>query len=217
MTINETGIFSKVRKCNESFYCLFDTTFDEEGFCVPMPNNTMYPGEYCAKNDDCYSNNCVENLCRGNSTGQECVGDVDCAVGLYCSNKLCTAAAASGMACSSSVKCQADSICVNNVCVKIGSLAENTNATIPATCATFYIRNGACAKGPKLDASAIDPNICNTPGISTPCRYSFESDPSPFNETCYCGMTANNTGLCKKGEGDIAINNVNLLNNLVVC
>lgn len=56
------------------------------------------PGESCTSDSECFSNSCTRSsleksgnqtyVCVGKQKDEECSSDVDCEVGLYCSNKV---------------------------------------------------------------------------------------------------------------------------------
>jgi hypothetical protein len=205
MTNNETGFFVTLRGCNETFeVCPFQAPLDEEDICVNSTTYKKMPGEYCDTKDNCYSANCTaNNICGGQPVGIACKSDMECDVGLYCFNKVCTQTAGAGMFCNDTVKCAADALCVQQACVRLASI-ENDNATVvSATCKSFYVVNNKCSPGPILIGDS-DSNVCNS-GLQKPCLYNITDKNLTWNDSCVCGMHVNSTGVCKPGEGDIAV------------
>ncbi len=179
----------------------------EPDYCRTVRTSpTKFPGEFCLNDTDCFSGKC-NATCQGLSEGAECSDDSQCNTKLFCnSTRQCAPVKKENDDCSSSVKCDSYLVCNNLKCTKIGSLEDNSKATAPAACKSFFILNGTCTAGPTLVRPEEEPTegpiVC--PGK---CTYKL-ADNKEFTEPCVCGRTADGIPLCNPGKGDISTDDV---------
>lgn len=193
-----------LKKCKESKVCDI-TDLHEEQVCKDYYSTPMLlPGEYCRNNTECYSGACTKdsNICNGTLLNDNCISDSECNPGLYCKEHVCVDTKKENNECDSINKCAAGLICNNKICIKIGSKSYNETATAPAACRSFFIDNGVCAPGPKINQS--DKYACPESGI---CTY-FYGDNNNLTEGCHCGMTNTSKAYCNPGRGDVNSENV---------
>jgi len=168
-----------------------------------------FPGEFCRNDTECYSTQCDNNTnkCIGRRFEEACVNDVDCAEGLYCENtkKICVKTIKENQECNSDLKCAPYLVCHKNKCILKASLLNGEPTSTPSACSSFYIRNGKCDDGPKLQRSENDPKVgpikCPNEGV---CSYKF-ADNEILTEPCQCGHTESGELLCAPGAGDVAL------------
>ena len=199
-------MFFELMACPESQVC--DLHFEAEPD-VCMPSYTaplLYPGEYCLNNTECYSGICTASVCIGKKVDGECSEDSQCDAKLYCDaiKKVCIPAKKKGENCGEQERCDVSLVCNNNTCIDIGSLELDVQATAFAACKSFYLFDGKCAVGPKLERGATDPK--EGPIVCTKeCVYSGLEN---FTKPCSCGKTTNGTAFCNPGKGDIKLDDV---------
>jgi len=204
----------EVKPCPESSIC---NVYDYSGstvYCVKdIKIKNLYPGEYCKHSDQCLRGDCDagKKICLLKNTDKTCESDIDCDPGSYCDKGKCESLVAIGDKCNDNVdqpkKCVIDAVCNNEKCTKIGSLDVKNPASNSAACKTFYIKEGKCENGPTLKEN--EPNLACPKGGN--CKYSGgETRP------CQCGFSEGKNEFCSLGEGDILMNDVNLLLLLIV-
>jgi hypothetical protein len=214
---NKTLPLVELKACeNSSEVCNIVHWNDEPNLCAPrLSSPSLYPGEYCTANEECYSGHCrmdpnkkKRSVCVGLSEFSGCVQDADCDVGLFCNAKECVRVQPIGKPCNEQLKCAPEGVCNNGLCVLIGSIEDGHAASVPAACDSFYISGGKCEDGPTLDLdkSPDDPYAC--PADKT-CKYTRKSVPW-ISQSCICGMSSEDKEYCLPGRGDIDSSDVGL-------
>lgn len=115
---------------------------DEYGryVCKEKIYKELYPGLYCNKNEECYSQNCTQNTCIGLLEGKNCTDHRDCHVGLYCNSltSKCEKQKEIGEECDTDARYN-DYDCVNNA----GCLQGKCTEYLSLDEGTFVGQNGA--------------------------------------------------------------------------
>ncbi len=72
----------------EKSYCPWEgALYQKPANCTKQPGSQpILPGEKCSADQDCYSKRCVSGTCQGLKEKATCAGNIECDVGLYCSN-----------------------------------------------------------------------------------------------------------------------------------
>ena len=210
---SETDLTVYLQKCNDTSVCTLTFDPDKNDTCAPTYTTALrYPGEYCAGNEECFSGTCTKNLCQGKDASAACQADIDCNVGLYCNKEagLCQKAAALNDVCSSSVKCALPGVCNGTTCVPLGQLENGKPALVPALCKSFYVANGNCSPGPKLQGmpeNTLAPIKC--PPDTKRCSYKLGD--AEYKESCECGRGSTEDTYCSPGKGDLNLGDVKLI------
>ena len=216
---HEYGVFENegnyyLNLCKSGQYC--DMTGDKyTKVCVP---DVRYPGEYCAKNANCYTNKCAKKTkrCKGKSISEQCNNHADCDVGLFCkvniinhtSSMTCQPVLKEGEDCTSyTYQCGVNSVCNDGICTKAGSLENGEPATNSMACKSNFIMFGKCDEGFKLVRNYYtkQPSVCKEE-----CNY-INSRNEALVKDCVCGMNQINISFCQVLEGDFDFTIVSLL------
>lgn len=140
---------------------------------VPGPTEKNMVGSACSANNDCSSNNCVQNICTAvytgssctyvsdcfsnscdtmtsvcgkSSIGRKCISNEDCTSG-NCSSGICIAVNV-GQPCNSNNDCTSKACSLNNVCIAVGNDFECTTSN---DCVSGNCSGGICrAKGESI-------------------------------------------------------------------
>jgi hypothetical protein len=203
-TMNGSQLLVQLRKCTDNLICPFTGDLDEDEFCI-KPSN-LYPGDYCEDPAFCQSQNCQNNVCKGSIKDANCSADIDCDIGLFCLNNKCSETIKLNNPCNASAKCAVDSICMNGTCIQIASLELAAQTYAPAACKSFYMENGVCKAGPRLDGLTKGDTATPCPEDSK-CKYTA-NDGNSYTEGCTCGMQEENKAVCRIGEGDVDLSDV---------
>lgn len=138
-----TGIqYLTVKNCPQGTKC--DINFTELSYtqyiCNPTVTIKLVPGLYCANFTQCHSLNCKNNKCIGKQEGEQCEGNIDCDVGLYCDrNKKCTILKQIGEDCDNDQQCETIAGCNNRKCIKYLSLKDGELASNRLFCKSMFI------------------------------------------------------------------------------
>jgi hypothetical protein len=107
-----------VDSCDDGYSCTAGDEPTANYTCVADSTSaTSYPGEYCEKASDCFSNVCASSRCKGTALQATCALDTDCDPGLFCDSdtKKCATLLAKDAACSRDAQCDYDNYCHINV------------------------------------------------------------------------------------------------------
>ena len=133
---------------------------------------------------------------------------MDCNPKLYCNTtaKVCLSALHKGDSCNGDT-CDLPFVCNQGKCVEMGSLKEDTKANTKSACASYYLLNDVCIKGPKLERKPADPKVgpIPCPGDKE-CFYSITN--GVIKSSCLRGRTDTGAEFCSVGAGDVPLGDV---------
>lgn len=91
--------------CNKG-YC--QTFYPETNATCTSEPRTRYrfPGHKCISNLECFSQRCINGICKGAELGQDCSSTADCDPELQCKNKSCIIPAGPGEPCNGNGQCE---------------------------------------------------------------------------------------------------------------
>lgn len=188
-----------LKKCSDDKICDFNISLNSsEYYCNEYHTNiSYYPGEYCRNNIECYSNMCINNICKPIAIFEgKCINDIYCNAGFYCdTSNNCKEAIGNNGKCNDTIKCKANLVCNNGVCVKIGSKKLNEEANNKYACESFRISDNKCAKATSCKQKN-EPHQDN-------CEYDEGISSNPE-----CGINKNGHKYCNLGEADVELNEV---------
>ena len=186
-------------------------------------NATLYPGENCTQDIQCYSGHCQNGMCLSNGQGlnKPCLEDSDCDTGYSCikdasnPNPFCYNLLLTGQkGCSSTLlkygkKCMPNLICDGDSCEEIGSKKKGDKVKAPFECYSLFAHYNQsqdtyyCVDGPKLvSSSASVPSVC----IDN-CKYTYKS-PQKIDQTiikpCSFSWNESYSKVCNPGIGDLS-------------
>jgi len=192
--------------CNDTKICPLNF-HDQPDICsLDHVHPTKFPGEFCKIGLECLSGNCLNNTCKGVEAGFKCTSDSVCDAGLYC-NELneCEEAKYENLKCDYKTKCLSTFVCNKGVCTKILSLENGSEASAPLACKSYFIHQGVCFEGPKLQKEeqyedTEGPIPCNNETYL--CSYVVDGK-LKINQLCQCGMADTRDSFCSPGKGDI--------------
>lgn len=104
-----------------------------EGTCAG--DFTLTEGRYCCSDNDCKSETCVNQVCRGISG---CDVDEDCINNNYCSGGSCVSSKSDGSSCSRDAECSVGSGCNVGICTELLSLKVGSYVSDSKFCITNY-------------------------------------------------------------------------------
>jgi len=223
------------QSCNSSSYCdvspsIFQSASSQSRSCVLTQTvvNNRYAGEKCDAQNGCIApNNCTSGVCSGASNSNNCLSNLDCKVGLYCSfagnssnttngtnttntTGVCTAQVSKGAKCLHDFMCQNSQGCWNGVCTDFFSLNLNQsvgNTTIfgSSLCKSGILSsNNTCyglSYGPGMNPNKDGLVPCNFTGSETPCNY-VDNLGNAFSEACQCSYDKNGNSYCRKAYNE---------------
>ena len=226
------GLFH-INPCKSSTSICPLTFGDGNDYCEAKNSSfSLLPGEYCTLSGECWSGECLKNVCTSKAGPNEhCHSDNDCDIGFFCyfpdplstENSKCYPLLDqySSQVCgitSYDMKCKPNLVCTNSKCVKPFSIPINSESSSPLACESFFnhwdpnINKSICTLGNNL--VGISNN--NTPSLcikAKGCSYNLNYSSKIINlPTIPCGISYNQEGktYCSPGRGDL----IEDLNNL---
>ncbi|MCQ2816971.1 MAG: dickkopf-related protein, partial [archaeon] len=136
-----TRIIEQFGRCNtEQTYCFLN---NENWGCGGFKE---FVGAKCSKSDDCFTNKCVDGICKYKDSGEKCNSDKECGIEYYCNSEpICTSYVTEGKEkCSAESKCSPKFVCDGGYCQNKGELEDGIKTTISERCQSFKIVNGTC-------------------------------------------------------------------------
>lgn len=110
--------------------------------CYPIFRNgtcagdlTLTEGRYCCSDNDCKSESCINQVCRGISG---CDVDEDCINDNYCSGGSCVSSKSDGSSCGRDAECSVGSGCNSGICTELLSLKVGSPVSDSKFCITNY-------------------------------------------------------------------------------
>lgn len=191
--------------------------------CQIMQSSTGYPGDFCNKSSDCFSNRCQENFCLGIREDGQCKFLSDCQPGLFCNTTslICQPLRKKFQSCTTIFECSNTLLCNGGICINYfslqnGEIVDNCNSGLAMACSSGFAiyEKGICTCKPAPISARSD--TCTYPGEKC-----FDSS-GKYNKTCQCSYEPTSNGItrrvyCPPFIGDIyfqnaMINFLNLLN-----
>lgn len=112
--------------CSHDKYC--DVMLSSNSTCTSYPETAeFYPGEKCTSDEECHSNSCIANTCKGAGEKESCSSIYDCDPSLMCLYGVCSAGTHPGSSCNRRGECRYGYEC------KYG-------ATSSSVCAPYFSR-----------------------------------------------------------------------------
>lgn len=215
MKTSEPSVGFELNSCASEKICDLKLTEEPDTCSKSYSQPLRFPGEFCRASSECFSNECdvSTKVCKGKSQNASCESDDQCNVKLYCNltSKACEPLAKQDETCTTG-KCGVGLVCENERCLQMGILKKGDKATLPSACETFYIVDGLCAEGPKLQVKKDMVGGQEPIDCQGQCVYKVGND-TTITESCQCGMVSNaSSTFCSPGRGDIDLKDV--LNNL---
>lgn len=167
----------------------------------------LLPGDPCVYSENCASNLCTTGFCVGADFGYNCVADVQCRAGAFCSPAgKCEALAKEGSVCGEGIaKCMNHLTCNVGTCVPIGSMDLNAVANDAMACKSMYVAVDGqgvqrCASAPTLIGFAGKMVEC---AVGSMCKYSLGTPDTELQLPCRCGANPSGKAYCHPGEGNM--------------
>lgn len=197
----ETAI---MRTCPNSKFCFVQSDEpNENAECVNKPTDKHkgYPGMSCQENEDCFKNQCINNVCVGVMQNEECSYVEDCEYGFTCrkvnDKKICTIPLEKGE-CSSDTECKLTHGCYKKNCIPYYSLDNEVIIDDIIESPQFSFCKSGYSNPNRMCSSLnlLDDNVkCDE---SHPCRYGNDMI---IPENCRCGYNPNGDSYCLLGSG----------------
>lgn len=137
-----------VQECDDDQVCVAGSSPTENFTCsdIEKPTTpTLYAGEECDSDSDCYSNDCSKDVCVGLAEDSKCTKDEECSYGLYCDildTKTCVVLLPVDTSCLRDAQCAYGSFCYKapgdqaGTCKKYLSLDSGTQVDF---CGNDYV------------------------------------------------------------------------------
>lgn len=129
--------------CTNGQYCLkYFSGNDMYGVCGTYVYTDRYPGAKCTYDSQCYSDLCVDSVCKGTGSGESCSINKDCDVGLYCdSTKVCAELKEAGETCDDYSQCIMSCGCNKGICTELYSITSGSTTEVECSGHLRYFAN----------------------------------------------------------------------------
>ncbi len=220
-TLKTSNYTYTLNNCSSTQQCPFYNFGQSDSLTCEEKNPaviTLYPGAQCQNNTDCFSNNCLDNVCTNVQNNQKCSLNSECNYGYSCrlnttqqdtlkylssdtnqEDKYCLPQLNEGAECASDYECVNTHGCYNSTCVPYFSLPnghpiENDPPVALSFCQSGYQYNNTCDS-----LVSLNPDVeCSE---SEPCTYTnYIGDKVIKPENCLCGYNPLGTKHCKLGS-----------------
>ena len=216
---NECILFTQgayqVRGCtNSTDFCNvpLSLTPDAPVLCTPIPEfniTTVFPGEICAKTQECLYGECQENRCTGVLENQSCSSTSECAPGHFCDLTCKPQLFVGDNTCKSDFNCvnwakcltvdgATTGVCTEIYSLPVGETVNDCHEGVSQLCAF-----GSCIG--ELQGTCIEPlvNIAGYPHICDTDTQCVANVTGTFYEgQCECGFNPTGLAHCRPFIGD---------------
>jgi len=210
---DEQEKWNYLQPCNQTgYYCPYETaSYGKNATCQPVNSTeSKYPGESCAKADDCLSKNCTASICYGAKKGDSCQIHADCDSGFFCFkekqkenlklngtiNGTCESQKEFDQSCTEDYECVNNCACSMNRCAFYYSALNGIPADNPYVCESGYIKDGKCGAG------LISKNKGQPCSMDEDCEFVDSENKVIGTGKCECGYNAGAFSYCALGTGD---------------
>jgi hypothetical protein len=206
----------QLKNCPKNQECIYNLWFPivySTVSCTSMQVNffsgndygTLVEQDFCSNNEQCSSNNCVNNTCIGKDLGSSCNNSTECSWSYYCesSSHKCERRKQEGLSCRIDEECVNDSECLNGKCTKLYSLKAG-ESVLPFNrsqfCFSNYSLNGICED---LLNDGNAPYFCDA---IVGCNYTTSVSKSSYFDLmhCNCDFRGNGFAFCQLGTNSNA-------------
>jgi hypothetical protein len=194
--------------CGASEYCpvttaIFNATTGANFACKANPTTPIqnrYPGEKCDNNNLCaYNQTCTSGLCTGKASGEACIADTECKVGLYCNTTTCVPQVKAGSNCTTDFMCPNTQGCLNGNCTDYYSVALGVKVPSASFCKSRQVNEGGLCYGLKYNGMTANKDglvKCDI-NATSPCNYT-DSLNVTVTEDCQCSFDKDGQSFCRK-------------------
>lgn len=195
----------KLTNCPTGQYCQFNYSTNIS-YCVDSAarTNYLFPGDSCARNENCVTKLCSSNVCAGLVKAALCTFDYECNPGLFCNKtKKCDDLREEGKPCGKDIgRCKNELTCNLGICAQMGSLDVGIPADNALACKSLFTDTNStgtslCSVGPSLESGTWT-TVCTKDNF---CKYKV--DTKGFLFPCRCGLGSNNESYCPPGLGQL--------------
>lgn len=205
-----------MQSCPEGEICnILSEIPEEKTTCVPKvePTYKRYPGMPCETDDECFSNQCEDNLCKGHKENDNCTSVEQCDYGYTCrkltsesESAVCTKPVEEGGDCIEDTDCSLSNGCLNSKCTAYFSVNDGQSIGTTPSFTPFF---SFCKSG-----YANKDGICQTLNKTKPyeecdeyenaCHYEINGSTESIVllEKCQCGYNPLGKKFCALGSGD---------------
>ena len=183
----------------------------QDAKCVPSKQNDFkrLPSLPCENNNDCLSDNCVNNKCKGKAFKESCISTTECEYGYTCrkdsdNTYKCLEPITTGNKCEKDTDCIHNCGCLNNLCTEYFS-KDNTEKgsefgnDILSFCKSGYSDFlGFCQNLTLLNET----KECSS---ENKCKYknTLTEEIIEKEENCLCGYNTEGNKYCLLGSGNL--------------
>lgn len=196
--------------CTNGEYCIpYWVGYDLYGYCGTYDHTYRYPGAKCTYDSDCFSESCVNNVCKGFESGANCSYSLDCDIGLYCNSNadvsVCSSLKGDGEACDTYWQCDYGYGCNYGICTKYYSILSGSTTEVDCeNHSSVFCDSGTCANNDGIDVcikafefdKGGDIVKCNSEQDCTITSGSYTSYTS-----CDCGLNGDGYSYCESLYG----------------
>ena len=191
----------------------FTKTIDKDlkGTCedANIKPASVYPGEPCTKDSDCYSVDPVfktgkcDKVCSGSKPDEECKDHHHCLAGNFCDNAKCKPQKKENEDCKSTNECKNNLVCYNNKCSdKYFSLEAGEKTQDPMLCKTERVnKEGVCISLTSTDVKDYKDDNSIKCQYGEKCNYK-DNNQQTHQLDCECGYNPTGDGYCPRDDKD---------------
>jgi hypothetical protein len=187
------------------------TKKDLNGVCEDsnIKPGTIYPGEPCTKDSDCYSldpvmkNGKCDKVCSGAKEDEECQEHHHCLAGNFCDSGKCKAQKKVDQECTNTNECKNNLVCYNGKCSdKYFSLDAGEKTDDAMLCKTERVnKDGVCISLFSTDTKDYKNRNLVKCEYGEKCNYK-DNNEKTYKLDCECGYNLTGDGYCPRDDKD---------------